>query len=270
MTTTWLIALGLGFLAGLHTSTWGFYKDAPYEGYSLGRYLRSTFISTGLAMPALYLSGLDVTQPGQALIFWGLIYVLERAMMEYYKTFLREEDQSKYFIPMTFHVKGKVVTDRSKRIKIGVAYFLGVAACVGGVIAGDRAGLGAELWAVLLIGSIGGWISAFGGAWKDAPIEGFETLKFFRSPLMAAGYAWILSNFTSSLLLITFPALGYTIATTETYKTFFFPSKPRGKFAGKPLQFPDVLNWRHWLILPYALIWLTVIAIAVAAFMQQA
>jgi hypothetical protein len=81
---------------------------------------------------------------------------------------------------------------------------------------------------VLLIGSIGGWISAFLGAWKDAPIEGFETLKFFRSPAARRSYAVLLSPFTTSYLAITMAALGYTIATLETYKTFFFPSKPRG------------------------------------------
>ena len=36
--------------------------------------------------------------------------------------------------------------------------------------------------------------------------------------------------------------LGYTIFTLETYKTFFFPSKPRGKFAGKPILFPDMVR----------------------------
>ena len=38
----------------------------------------------------------------------------------------------------------------------------------------------------LTVGALGGWYSAFGGAWKDAPIEGFQLFKFFRSPLQAA------------------------------------------------------------------------------------
>ena len=38
-----LIALALGFLAGLHTSTWGMYKDAPHEGFTWGRYFRSAW-----------------------------------------------------------------------------------------------------------------------------------------------------------------------------------------------------------------------------------
>lgn len=263
---SWAIAIGLGFLAGLHTSTWGFYKDAPYEGYSLGRYLRSTWISTLLSIPAFYFSGLDVTQPGQALVFWGLIYVLERAVMEYYKTFLREEDQSKYFIPMTFHIGGKVMTNRGQRIRVAIAYASALAIIVYGVYLAHQAGLGTQLWAILLIGSVGGWISALGGAWKDAPIEGFETLKFFRSPLVAASFALLMSQFTSNMLLITFPALGFCIATIETYKTFLFQHRPRGKFQGKEMLYPDVIEWRVRLVPMFVAIWLVVIGIGMAAF----
>ena len=28
------IALAIGLLAGAHTSTWGMYKDCPYEGFT--------------------------------------------------------------------------------------------------------------------------------------------------------------------------------------------------------------------------------------------
>jgi len=46
-----------------------------------------------------------------------------------------------------------------------------------------------------VLGSTVGWLIACGGAFKDAPIEGFEWLKLF-------------------------------------------PTRPRGKFAGKPVAFP--------------------------------
>jgi len=263
----WLAAGGLGLLAGLHTSTWGMYKDAPYEGYGRLRYLRSTGLSFLLAFPALYWSGLDVTTASGAVVFWGLVYVLERAVMEYYKTFLREEDQSKYFIPMSFHVGGNVVADRAKRMGIGLLYAGGVAVAVYAVFLAQQAGLQRHLWAILLIGSVGGWISAFGGAWKDAPIEGFELLKFFRSPGLAAFWAFLLSHFTDHLVLITFPALGYTIASTETYKTFFFPSKPRGKFAGKPVAYPEMLTRRKPFVLLFVAIWIVVLALFVRGFL---
>jgi hypothetical protein len=118
-------------------------------------------------------------------------------------------------------------------------------------------------------GSLGGWISAFFGAWKDAPLEGFETFKFFRSPVVAATYALILSNFTDSLLMIALAAEGFTVATLETYKTFFFPSKPRGKFAGKPILFPQMLQRRQYFVPVYVFIWLTVVSGFVLAFMRN-
>ena len=61
-------------------------------------------------------------------------------------------------------------------------------------------------------------------------------------------------------------ALGFTIATLETYKTFFFPSKPRGKFAGKPILFPEMLERRKRFAVLYAAIWLFMIGSFVAAY----
>ena len=114
---------------------------------------------------------------------------------------------------------------------------------------------------MLLVGSVGGWLSAFGGAFKDAPIEGFETFKFFRSPARRRWlWALVLALFTSHYLIIALAGLGYTVATIETYKTFFFPNKPRGKFAGKPILFPQLVRWRYRFAPLYAAIWLAVLA----------
>jgi RsiW-degrading membrane proteinase PrsW (M82 family) len=111
----------------------------------------------------------------------------------------------------------------------------------------------------------GGWISAFGGAWKDAPSEGFQTLKFFRSPALAALFAAGLSTLTSSLLIGSLAATGFTVAATETYKTFFFPSKPRGKFAGMPVHYPEMLRSRARFVPLYVAIWGVVVAAAIGA-----
>lgn len=259
------IAPALGLLTGLHISTWGLYKDAPFEGYSWLRYGRSTLIAVALSLIAYPLCGMDLHKPGKIVVFWGLVYVLERAVTEYWKTFLRNEDQAKYFIPMRFHIGGKVVQNPRIRVAVAIAYASGLAMLVWGVHVGHKAGLGTELWAVLLIGSAGGWISALGGAWKDAPLEGFEVLKFFRSPGLATLYAFLMSQFTDNLMLITFPALGYTIASIETYKTFLRRGQSVGKFAGKPVRFPEVLKWRWFLGPIYTVIWLILISICVLA-----
>jgi hypothetical protein len=189
-------------------------------------------------------------------VLFGVVYAVERALAEIYKTFLREEDQTKYFIPMQFHILGKVVRSRRARLIVGALYTALLVGLIGFVAHLDWIALKPyPIGVVLLVGSLGGWISAFGGAWKDAPSEGFQILKFFRSPVLAALFAGGLAGLIDSLLLVTLAATGYTVATTETYKTFFFPSKPRGKFAGKPVRYPEMLFRRQRFVLPYAAIW---------------
>lgn len=253
------IAVLVGLLAGVHTSTWGMYKDSPHEGFTWRKYLRSAVLSTLIAAAWQAAIGFDLASAGARLVLFGLTYVSERGLVELYKTFLREEDQSKYTIPMQFHVKGRVV--RSRRVRWAVAAgWVAVVVLVGaGLVALQRSHV-APLTAVLLIGSLGGWLSAFGGAIKDAPIEGFERLKFFRSPAIALAWSLVVACFTTGYLFVALCGLGYTVATIETYKTFFFPSRPRGKFAGKPVLYPRLLTWRHRFAPVYAGIWLAVLA----------
>jgi hypothetical protein len=252
----WLIALAVGLIAGTHTATWGMYKDSPHEGFTWPRYSRSILLAGALAVLIEAIVDPDLTSAGGLFVLFGVTYVAERACTEFYKTFLREEDQSKYFIPMQFAVKGRIVESRTARLTAGAGVAL-AALALAALVSWVDGRLIAEPGLVLIagVGGIGGWFSAFGGAWKDAPIEGFEWLKFFRSPIIATIYALILSRFTDSLFLIPLGALGFTIATLETYKTFFFPSKPRGKFAGKPITHPGMLERRNRFVPVYIGIW---------------
>ncbi len=266
-----LLAAGVGLMAGAHTATWGMYKDAPHEGFSRWKYARSMLLGTGIAVVVSLLAGLDPRRAADLVILFGATYAVERGLAEWYKTFLRDQDQSKYFIPMQFAVLGKVVKSRGARLLAGAGYFgilLGMVLLVWAV---DR-GLPRPhpLWLVVGLGGVGGWISAFGGAWKDAPYEGFQTFKFFRSPLIASLYALGMGQLSQSLLLVTLAATGFTVATTETYKTFFFPSKPRGKFAGMPVHFPDMLVRRQKYIALYVAIWLVVLGALVRALVSRA
>jgi hypothetical protein len=242
------------------------YKDAPHEGFSRWKYARSPILGALLGVGVQAATGLDPRRSGDVVVLFGVVYVVERALAEIYKTFLREEDQSKYFIPMQFHVLGAVVKSRRARLLAGFIYtalLLGVFGCVAHL---DRTAAGTHsLGAVLLVGGLGGWISALGGAWKDAPSEGFQTFKFFRSPVLASLFAAGLAGLSGSLLLVALAAAGYTIATTETYKTFFFPSKPRGKFAGMPVSYPLMLRQRQRFVVLYAAIWAGILAAALEA-----
>lgn len=255
---TLILSLLVGLLAGSHTATWGMFKDAPHEGFTVRRYLRSVWVAVALAPVAAWLGAIDPARPAGAIVLFGLVYALERASTEFYKTFIREEDQSKYFIPMQFHVLGRVVESRWIRLLVGG----GLVATALLLLVTARAiqeASGPELPRLLVVASMGGWFSAMGGAFKDAPIEGFQTFKFFRSPAVATAYGLLLSPLTTSWPILALAAVGYTVASIETYKTFFFPKRPRGKFAGKPILFPAMLRRRLYFVPVYVLIWVVIL-----------
>jgi hypothetical protein len=243
------------------------YKDAIHEGFTWPKYFRSVVIGAVVGVVLRWLLPLDLSGPPGWVVFFGLVYAVERLLLELWKSFLREEDQSKYFIPMRFGVRGKPVMDNRIRRAVGVGVLVVLVLSVWGVIALQRVYPDLPPWLVLVtIGSFGGWLTAFGGAWKDAPVEGFETLKFFRSPLISLFWAIVVANFTDSWLYIGVAGAGYSVATIETYKTFFFPSKPRGKFAGKPILHPHMLRMRQYFVPIYAAIWVAIVGSYVAAF----
>ena len=97
----------------------------------------------------------------------------------------------------------------------------------------------------MLVGGIGGWLTAVGGAWKDAPVEGFSGWKFLRSPVVATAWTIMLLPFTHDWVALTFAAAGLSVLSIETYKTFFTGGRPPGKFDGKPMRL-GVEVQRHW------------------------
>jgi hypothetical protein len=258
----YLVATIIGALAGLHVSIWGYYKDAPHEGFSWPRFFRSTVVGAAVGAVGHYYVRWDLAaDPGARFVYWGLCYCLERAVSEFWKYFIREEDQGKYFIPMQFGIMGRPIKDPRIRIPIGIAIGVLCVLLGLGLISLDRR-YAHDLppWAtVVTVGAAFGWISAFGGAWKDAPIEGFETFKFFRSPGIAAAWALIVIQLQTSWVVLALAAEGFTVASIETYKKFGFPSKPPGKFAGKPVRFPEHLVRRRKFVAPYAVIWALVL-----------
>jgi hypothetical protein len=259
--TALLTAAGIGMLAGLHTATWGMYKDSIHEGFFWPRYLRSPIVGVVMAIIACVIAKPALDSAASLVSFFGVVYVLERGAVELWKTFLRNEDQSKYFIPMQFAVFGNVVQSQSRRYVIGAIITAAVCGTFLAVHYGaPRLSLQDQPWTVFAIATISGWISAFLGAWKDAPVEGFQPIKFVRSPLWAGFWGLLLAHFNFSILVVMMAGLGFTIFTLETYKTFFFPSKPRGKFAGKPILYPHMLRRRQPFIAIYAAIWVFVLA----------
>lgn len=266
-----IVAAAVGLLAGMHAAIWGMYKDAIHEGFVPARFARSLLVGAAGAVAVQFALRLDLRGPASLVLLFGLAYAVERGAVEVWKTFLRDEDQAKYAIPMQFSVRGVPVAARGTRVAVGVAYVAAIALGIAGIARLDAAGTAHPRPAVVaLLGIAVGAVVAVGGAWKDAPVEGFEPLKFLRSPLTTLGWALFLAQLSGSHLAIAIAALGYERATAETYKTFCFPMRPRGKFAGKPVLYPQLLARRRYFVPLYVAIWAAVAACGATALRERA
>jgi hypothetical protein len=259
-----LAMLGAGLAAGLHAATWGMYKDSLYEGFSLRKYLRSIVLGLVVAFVVQAIRPQALETAGGIALLFGLVYVVERLVTEWLKVFLRVEDQSKYFIPMQFAVLGRPVQHRGIRLAAGLAYAAALAASVSLLDRLQGASISSWGAAVLAAGFAGG-LCAVGGAWKDAPCEGFQLLKFFRSPLIAAAWGALLALFSTDLVTVGFSALGYSIATIETHKKFLSSDSAPGKFTGKAERFPEMRQHRRRFVPVYVGVWALVLLTIAAA-----
>ena len=223
----------VGALTGLHAATWGAFKDSRFEGFRASRFVRSIGVGVLASIPVGLLVGPETR--GQVLVLIGLCYTAERLATEWWKAILREDPQDAYTIPMRLAVGGRTVDNRIARYAVGLAIAAGLA-----LVCAAGPALQARLPAMptgllVLLGGVGGWLTAVGGAWKDAPIEGFQRLKFLRSPVVATAWAVVLIPFTRDLVLLAVTAGGMSVASIETYKTFLAGGPP-GKFAAKPVR----------------------------------
>lgn len=226
------VAVVLAVAVAVHVATWGAYKDAPYEGYHPRRQLRTLLLAAAAAVVVVAVGAADALLPAL-----GVVYAVERLATEWWKAIVRSDDQSAYAIPMRLGVRGRPVDAAGPRWAAG----LGIAVVLVLVGAGIhllqiRLG-GVPGWAAALgVGGLGGWFTAFGGAWKDAPVEGFSGPKFLRSPLVATAWALPLSLLTHDWVVLGLGAAGMAVASIETYKTFLTGGRAPGKFEGRPVR----------------------------------
>ena len=227
------LCLVVGVLAGLHAATWGAFKDTPFEGFRWRSFLRS--VALGPAVSLALFSGLPGAASQPVLVLVGLVYAGERLATEWWKAFLREDHQSAYTIPMRWAVRGRTVDARLPRYLTGLgvlAVLLLMADWVPALVRATSTG-----WLTVLVGGLGGWLTAVGGAWKDAPVEGFEAWKFLRSPAVATAWAVVLLPLTRDPLTLSVSAAGLSVLAIETYKSFLTGGRPPGKFHGKPVRY---------------------------------
>jgi hypothetical protein len=222
-------------LCGLHAATWGGFKDSPFEGFKPASFVRSPLIGLGSALAAAWTTDVESTQ--SVLVLIGLCYALERLATEWWKSIVREDDQGAYSIPMRLAVHGRPVDNRGRRYAVGALIAIGLLLLWWSARAIEHTVPPMPLWSVVLVAGLGGWLTAIGGAWKDAPVEGFSGWKFLRSPVVATGWAAVLSRFTGDWATLAVAAAGWSVISIETYKTFLTGGRPPGKFADKPVRF---------------------------------
>jgi hypothetical protein len=224
----------IGALTGLHAASWGAFKDSPFEGFRRTSFVRSLGLGVGCAL-LVGLSGLVGSSSG-VIVAIGVCYAGERLVTEWWKAILREDRQSAYSIPMRLSLRGRPIDARLPRYLVGAGIGVGLVALCAVARALEQDGDKMPSWVILVLGGAGGWLTALGGAWKDAPVEGFQRGKFFRSPVVATAWGCLLLPFSPSVTCLAFAAGGLSVATIETYKTFLSGGPP-GKFAGKTTRF---------------------------------
>ncbi|GAB7007190.1 hypothetical protein JCM18899A_46650 [Nocardioides sp. AN3] len=229
-----LVLCLIGLMCGLHAATWGGFKDSPFEGFKPTSFVRSVVV--GLASSIAIGIATDLESTESVIVLIGLCYTLERLATEWWKSIVREDDQSTYSIPMRLALRGRPIDRRCSRYAVGVAIIAGLILLCWSTQVVQRTLSPLPLWIVLLVAGVGGWLTAVGGAWKDAPVEGFSGWKFLRSPVVATAWAAVLSRFTGDWVILTVAAAGWSVISIETYKTFLTGGRPPGKFADKPVR----------------------------------
>lgn len=245
----------IGAVAGLLSSCWGAYKDSLYERFESQRFIRSVIVGLALGISLFFFLDFHQIIGTNLGVVFAVVVTLERIFTEFIKAFLREEKQDKYQIPSRLHILGKTVENKSLRLVLGIL-FLGLVYLLFSMPTILRIDFGNPQLNGLFWGFFAGLVgSASGGAWKDAPIEGFERIKFFRSPIASGIWGIIFSFFTNNMSLLLVASLGGERMLVELYKTFIVQKVP-GKFKATKPAFPEWREKRKNLIIPYFMTWI--------------
>ncbi|MCP4723477.1 MAG: hypothetical protein GY863_00500 [bacterium] len=221
----YLYAFGVSLISGLYTSLWGAFKDCPYEDFKPKTFPRSVYFNLVIFLTLYHLPFFyDRFVPLSYIHVFFITMGIERALAEFYKGFFRTEDQEKYFVPSRISFFGKYVTSDLLRYSVGVLLVVGVF-CVLFIDVKIE-----SFWGFLIVSSSGGLAVALGGAYKDAPFEGFDFLKFLKSPgvmAFAAPVFYFLGPINLGFLILM--NCGLERFTVEYYKTYILRNMS-GKF----------------------------------------
>jgi hypothetical protein len=229
----------IGILAGIHAISYGAYKDSPYEGFKPVRVVREILIAGAIGF---LFSVFQWARNEEYFIVFLIIFALSRLVTEFYKLFIRVENQSLYKIPTQIHYYGKVIDSRLVRLLWGglpILFFLGIYLLGEYVLSGFP-----NIVEGFILGFMMGLATAIVGSYKDGFFEGFDKLKFLRSPFLGLIGGVFVSQYTSNVLFIILCAVGAERVMVEFYKTFLKKGYWPGKFGSGVVHHKDWLEKR--------------------------
>lgn len=231
-------------VSGLYTSSWGAFKDGPFESFRGRTFPRSILFSVG--MLALLYATPSLRGPVSALPLaqlFLLVMGLERTWSEIYKWCFRgPRHEGLFHIPQQFTFFGRSVGSVPVRFVLGLGLSTALALGVGALMP-----INSRFMFVLVAFCTGLGVSV-GGAYKDAPFEGFQPLKFFRSSLLLVAVSPLVARLGPQRLgFLVFTYVGIERMLIEYYKSFIVGSVP-GKFRRDlPIIEGPFLGTRHLL-----------------------
>lgn len=244
-----------GAIAGLHSACWGSYRDSPYEKFSKLKFIRSIILGAVLGFVLFYLLQFyRIVELNLGVVF-VFIMGFERVFTEFFKIFVREEDERKYKIPMKFHYLGNTVKNKAKRFLIGMGFIVS-SFLIFHFLA--LAKITSSISSNILIGLLAGVAVAFCGAWRASPFEGFSWRKFFKSPISGLLSGMILGNFSQNLSLLFFGSIGLLHMILQLVKIislFLIGESAPSKFGEKKPIYKKYLKTRYVILFPYTLTW---------------
>lgn len=215
-------------ISGLYTSLWGAFKDSPYEGFKPLTFPRS--ISFHVVIFVVLYSVDPFAQAFRELKLFQMFFLvmgLERFLAELYKGFFRTEDQSKYFVPSRITFLGRHVESDFARYAAGSLLVGGV--CVVALIPMSVT----SFWMFLVVAYGSGLVVSLGGAYKDAPFEGFKWLKFQRSAGVLAVASPLFYYLSSTETPITLGFLIYMNGGLERFLVEYYKTYIQRNMSGK-------------------------------------
>ncbi|PCJ26973.1 MAG: hypothetical protein COA97_04555 [Flavobacteriales bacterium] len=227
-----IIALVVSAISGLYTSLWGAFKDSPYEGLKPKTFPRSIYFNVAVFI-VLYASSsvLPVFNENFSSLKLFQIFFLtmgiERFLAEIYKGFFRIEDQSKYFIPSRVTLLGKPVESNLLRYILGSVFVIFLLLSI--FLPFPMT----SYWHFLAVAYLAGLFVSFGGAYKDAPFEGFDWIKFQRSSLVLAVFSPLFYFINSPETPVSLGLLIYMNGGLERFSVEYFKTYIQRNMSGK-------------------------------------